>query len=344
MKTLFLCALAFITFSISSLAQDGEDGTVASTGPRVLLRSVADSIYMFEGKGGNIGLFIGPEGGLMIDSQFPETTDRLMQNYNGLTASPLKFLINTHHHGDHTGGNANFKDMGVTLVSHKNVRQRLINLALSAKNKEINEALEVRMRKLREDGTENAKDSIIARNEVETQQDLDIKDVFPTLTIEDAITFHLNGEEIELIPLYPGHTNGDLMVLFKKANVIHTGDAFVKGRYPYIDSKNGGMVDGYLAGLRRIKSLIDANTKIIPGHGGVASLVDLNESIRMFESILEDITFHAFSGKTLQEVQAMKEITKPYDDKGYGEGFITTAAFVEALYAAPAAKYKQAKK
>lgn len=343
MKALTLLAIALIA-AIPTHAQDDLDGNNAPQGPRVILRHVADSIYMFEGKGGNVGIFVGGEGGLMIDSQFPDATSKLMKGYEGMSSSSLKYLINTHHHGDHTGGNANFKAMGITIISHNNVRTRLIEEALSAANAERDKEFESRINTLRESGNENSAADLTAKDELRDRPEIELKDVFPSLTIRDKTTIHLNGEEIELIPLNPGHTNGDILVWFKNSNVIHTGDAYVKGRYPYIDTKSGGAVDGYFAGLKRIMNLINDDTKIIPGHGAIANMNDLKESHRMFESILEDVTFFAFSGKTLEEILAMKEITKAYDDKGYGEGFITTAAFVEALYAEPAAKYKKAKK
>ena len=172
---------------------------------------------------------------------------------------------------------------------------------------------------------------------------IELEDVFPALTIENGMTMHINGEEIELIPLGRGHTDGDMVVRFKNANVIHTGDAYIKARYPYIDYQNGGSVDGYLSGLQKIMELVDDETIIIPGHGDLARKSDVDETIRMYTFLKDRVAYHALSGKSLEEIKAMKDITKPYDDKGYGDYFITTEAFIEALFREPAVKYGKSK-
>ena len=337
-------AIACFSFIFPLHAQDIEQGNNSNPGPRVVLRQVKDSIYMLQGQGGNVGIFAGQEGGLMIDNQFAKTSGRLMESYNHISNSPLKFLINTHHHGDHTGGNANFKAMGVTIISHKNVRRHLMDEARAKIMAERDAAFKERVETLRESGSESSAADLTAKGEQVGQEEIILEDIFPSLTIDNTINFYLNGEEIEIIPLAAGHTDGDMLVWFKTSNVIHTGDAYIKSRYPYIDSKNGGTPEGYMAGLKKIMGLIDDNTKIIPGHGDLASKANLKESIRMFESIIEDVTFHAYSGKSLEEVQAMSDITKKYDDLGYGDYFITKDQFIAALYAAPAAKFKAAKK
>lgn len=344
MKTRLLFLIAF-AICASSYVQ-AQDDTIARVqkGPRILLKKVKDSIFIMSGRGGNIGLMIGQDGGLMIDSQFANASERIVKSYQTTTDAPIKFLINTHHHGDHTGGNENFKAMGVTIVSHKNVRQHLMDEARAAILKERDEAFEKRVEEIRETGGERTAADLTAKEEMMDEAPVELKDVFPAVTIDSPLTMHFNGEEIQLIPLGNGHTDGDIVVWFKNSNVIHTGDAYIKKRYPYIDYENGGSVEGYLVGLKKIYDLIDDETMIIPGHGTLANKADVDETIRMYTFLKDRVAYHALSGKSLEEVQAMKDITKPYDDKGFGDYFITTDGFIEALYKAPAIKYGKMKK
>lgn len=343
MKTRLLFLVGFVVCASSFVQAQDDTISRVQKGPRILLKKVKDSIFMMSGRGGNIGLLIGPDGGLMIDSQFANASERIYKSYQTTTEAPLKFLINTHHHGDHTGGNENFKAMGVTIISHKNVRQHLINEARAAISKERNETLEKRVEELREEGDERTAADLRAKEEMMEEAVIELEDVFPAMTIENPLTMYLNGEEIQLIPLGKGHTNGDIIVWFKHANVMHTGDAYIKKRYPYIDNKNGGSVDGYFAGLKKIYDLIDDETIIIPGHGTLANKADLDETIRMYAFLQNRVAYHVLEGKSLEEVKAMKDITKPYDDKGYGDYFITTDGFIEALYKEPAIKYGKMK-
>lgn len=344
MKSLLILAFALLTATAPALAQYQEEGMSVNTGPRMILKRVTDSIFLMEGHGGNTGIFIGQQGGIIIDSKLPDTTSALIKRYNGMAPAPLKFVINTHHHGDHTGGNKSFKAQGITIISHKNVRKRLAAEARKSLIEEKKAEVQDRINAMPEAERERAVADITGKGKEEFIGKLEVEDVFPNLVVDHPITIFLNGESIRIFPVQKGHTDGDMLVYFANANVLHTGDAFVQGRYPFIDVESGGSADGYLLVLKQILSLIDDDTKIVPGHGNLSSKKDVQETIRMFESVLEDVTFYAYSGKTLQEVQALKsEITKPYDDKGYGDAFITTDAFLEVLYSGPAQKAKRAK-
>ena len=166
----------------------------------------------------------------------------------------------------------------------------------------------------------------------------------PVVSFSKDLNFYYNDEKIMLIHLPNSHTDGDVMVYFTKSNVLHTGDSFVKGYYPFIDSENRGSVDGYIKGLKKIMGLANNETKIIPGHGGVASKTDVNYTHGMLRFISEKIRYHIVDNKSVEDVLAMSELTKEYDDKGFGEGFVTTESFIRTLYSELSKTTKRQKK
>ncbi len=196
---------------------------------------VTDQIYMLKGSGGNIGVMIGKDGTLMIDDQFAPLSNKINGAIKTLDPGEIRFLINTHLHGDHSGGNENFKRMGVTVVAHDMVRERMSKEKTNPATKEVTPPRD--------------------------------KDALPVITFANKLNFHLNDEDIELIHLDPGHTDGDVIVHFRKANVYHMGDMFVTYGYPYIDYSSGGSVNGFITALDKFLGMMDDNTKIIPGHG-----------------------------------------------------------------------------
>ncbi|MDZ7649492.1 MAG: MBL fold metallo-hydrolase [Cytophagales bacterium] len=201
---------------------------------------VTEQIYMLKGAGGNIGVLIGAEGTLMIDNQFAPLANKINGAIKTLSPGEIKFAINTHVHGDHSGGNENFNRMGAVLVAHNNVRERMM------------------------------KEQVNTRHWNCTTPPRD-KDAWPLVTFGDKINFHLNGEDVILHHFDKGHTDGDIIVQFKNANVVHTGDAFVRYGYPFLDLSNGGSVNGFVNTLDKILALVDDNTKVIPGHGELAT-------------------------------------------------------------------------
>jgi len=193
---------------------------------------VKDGIHVIMGKGGNIGVSSGPDGGFMIDDQFAPATEAILGKIKSVTDQPVRFLVNTHHHRDHTGGNENLGKAGVLIFAHDNVRARLLASDAPASS-------------------------------------------LPVVTFSDTTTFNMNGQTIHVFHTEAAHTDGDAMILFREANVIHMGDTFFNGFYPFIDSKSGGSVDGVFAAIDKVLSLADANTVIIPGHGPIGDRDDL---------------------------------------------------------------------
>lgn len=282
MRTFIFSLITVLSMPIISFGQ--EKGSIFS------MQKISENIYMLKGKGGNIGLNIGPKSTLMIDDQFANLTPGILEQIHMLSKKPVQYLVNTHHHGDHTGGNANMSAEGATIVAHNNVYKRL------------------------------------------SEQDKETA-MLPNITFSEDVTFHFNGEPVMIFHVHNAHTDGDAIVFFTQSNVIHTGDVMFKGRYPFIDLKSGGSIEGYIKALENILILTDANTKIIPGHGDLAGPKDLAITINMLKDIYGKIASLHASGKTEAEVIANKGITTSYDGKGFGDGFINTERMLKTIYA-----------
>ncbi|MAP53933.1 MBL fold metallo-hydrolase [Altibacter sp.] len=304
------------------------------------LTKLSENIYMLEGKGGNIGLSVGEDGVFMIDDQFADASPIILNRIRSLSSKPIQFLINTHHHGDHTGGNSNFKQEGAAIISHENARKRLLESGMEQAQKKYDAAYEKALTKASSDGGNNERAKEMAKKSVgEVQDYLEIdQQKLPVVTFDDDLTFHYNGEKIMVFHVHEAHTDGDALVYFTESNVLHTGDVFFNGKYPYIDVAHGGDVYGALKALNEIKMLINEDTKIIPGHGPVATLRDLNESIGMLRYLTEQYAYHFMSKKSKDQILKLN-LTKEYDAEGYGDGYIKTAQFHDMLFAETQDKY-----
>lgn len=259
------------------------------------LIKVSNNIYMLQGKGGNIGLSFGNDGVFMIDDQFAEHIGQIQEEIKTISEKPVEFLVNTHFHADHTGANAVMAETGTVIFSHDNVRVRLQEVIANEKKKMPQEIL-------------------------------------PMITFSEDMTFYYNGEKIYVFHLHNAHTDGDAMVYFTDSNVLHTGDIFFNGKYPYIDTVNGGSIEGVVNALSKAQMVINQDTKIIPGHGDVGSYSDLQKTMDMLSNTYKRVTMHYINKKTEEEVAKMKDITKAYDDVGFGNGFISTEAYLKMLY------------
>jgi glyoxylase-like metal-dependent hydrolase (beta-lactamase superfamily II) len=258
---------------------------------------VSEQIYMLKGSGGNIGLLTGSDGLLMIDDQYAPLSERISNAIKTISPTAIRFLVNTHIHGDHTGGNDNFSKQGLTIVAHDQVRERMMKEQV---NKRMNRTTPPRD-----------------------------KSALPIVTFSDKLNFHLNDEEIELIHLDRGHTDGDVAVYFKKANVIHTGDAFVRYGYPFIDASSGGTIEGFVSSLDKLLAIINDQTKVIPGHGELATKADVKILRDQIADIRDQVAKAMKKGKKIEDISALG-ITDKYDEK-LGKGFLKGKDFVSII-------------
>jgi cyclase len=253
---------------------------------------LADGVAVLFGAGGNIGVSYGPDGTVLIDDQFAPLTDKIQAAVKDLGAGPVKYLINTHWHWDHTGGNENLGQSGVMIMAHDHVRDRLIK------------------------GNDNVPPAA--------------PEALPVITYHDGIKLHLNGDEVHVQHMKHAHTDGDSIVFWKKANVMHMGDLFFnKVTLPFIDLSSGGNARGILAAAEKALTMADDDTKIIPGHGPMATKTDLIAYRDMMKTVIAAVEKAQGEGKSLQEVKAMKPVAQ-WDVNP--DAFIKGDAFVEAVY------------
>jgi len=335
MRTLIITGFAFFLGFFTSYSQDedGKSGAKETSISRTInLVTVTNNIYMFKGKGGNIGVSTGEDGVLMIDDQFAETTPEILNIAKSLSDKPIQFLVNTHHHGDHTGGNVNMIINGTIIFAHDNVRNRLLQGEREKFAKEQETTFNKNLEELSKEGNKE-KAEAKAKEGVQKMGDFTPSvNTYPAITFSDNMTFHYNGEKIMVFHVANAHTDGDVMVYFTQSNVLHTGDVFFNGRYPIVDTASGGNYNGYIKALSRILALIDEETKIIPGHGDLATKSDVKYSHDMMVALKNSVAYEYVSGKTKEQIIANKELTKIYDEKGFGDGFISTEKFVGLIY------------
>ena len=282
-------------------AQPNFEATVIKT------HKVTGSIYVLEGEGGNIGLSVGEDGVFMIDDQFAPLTPKILAAIKGITDKPVRFLINTHWHFDHTGGNENLGKAGVIIVAHDNVYKRM-----SVEG--VIDLLKVKLPPASKAG-------------------------LPVITFSDNVSFHLNGDTIIATRIPPAHTDGDSFVRFHNANVIHTGDVFASGRYPFIDVENKGSVKGIVAAMDRLIPTLDDNTVVIPGHGPISRKADVIAYRKMMFTVATRVDAMVRAGKTKEQVVAAKPL-KEFDAE-WGK-FCKTDNFVEIVYTGLAMERKGA--
>ncbi len=270
---------------------DFDDVTIEAT-------DLGGGIHMLKGAGGNLGVCVGEDGVFLIDDQFAPLSEKIMAAIAELSDKPVQFVFNTHWHGDHTGGNENFGATGSLLVSHANVRRRL-------STEQFSEFLDRR--------TPPSPDGAL-----------------PVVTFTDSLGFFFNDEEIVVFHVPAAHTDGDGVVHFTKANVIHSGDIIFFGLYPYIDVSAGGSIDGVIAGVRTIMAMCDDETQIIPGHGPLVKKENLVEYLAMLEGIRGRVLREMEAGKDLAAIQAVKPAAEW--DEVWGEKWLTSDQFVELVY------------
>jgi len=293
MRVRFLAPALAFALATPVLAQQQDFSKV-----EVQSEKVADGVYMLKGAGGNIGLSIGPNGSLVIDDQYAPLSDKILAAIKALTPDPVRFVVNTHWHGDHTGGNENLAKTGAFLVAHENVRKRMGSEQFIAMfNQKVPASPEAAL---------------------------------PVVTFAEGVTFHWNGDEVRAFHVAPAHTDGDTVVQFVKADVVHMGDCFFNGNFPFIDTSSGGKVDGIVAAADRVLGGVTDKTKIIPGHGPVASKADLQAYRDTVKSVRDRVAKLKAEGKTKEAAVAAKP-TAELDAK-WGQGFIKPDVFVGLVY------------
>jgi cyclase len=259
-------------------------------------QQLAPGVAVLFGAGGNIGVSYGEDGTILIDDQFAPLTEKIQKAVTDLGAQPVKFLINTHWHFDHSGGNENMGKAGAVIMAHDNVRVRM------------------------------AAGATVAGNVIPPAA----KVALPVITYADGLKLHLNGEEVRVIHMPAGHTDGDSIIHWTKSNVIHMGDLFMlQISYPFVDTGSGGDVRGFVTAADKVLAIANDQTKIIPGHGAVATKADLQNHRNMVAGTIAKVEAGIKAGKTLEQIKA----EKPAD--GYGvkaDGFITADRFVETVY------------
>jgi glyoxylase-like metal-dependent hydrolase (beta-lactamase superfamily II) len=292
----FLWLTVSLLFAVSTQAQtDFSKVEIKAT-------KVAGNVYMLEGAGGNIGVSVGDDGLLIVDDQFAPLADKIRAALKGLADKKLRFILNTHWHGDHTGGNIAFGPEA-PIIAHDNVRKRL---ATEQKSTVFN-----------------------------TTTPPSPKEALPVITFNDSLSVHFNGEEIRAIHFPHGHTDGDSVIFFSTSNVVHLGDDFFAGRFPFVDLESGGSVEGLVKNIGELVDKIPPTAKLIPGHGPISTLDDLKAYHRMLQQTTDIVRQKIAAGKTLDQI---KTEGLPAEWAPWGTGFIKTDRWVETIYKSLTAK------
>jgi len=280
-----------------AVAQDQDFSKV-----QIKVTKVSGNIYMLEGAGGNIAASVGEDGIVIVDDQFAPLAEKIQAALKnlGITDKPVRFVINTHYHGDHTGGNAPFANTGSTVIAQDNVRKRLENGGKSGI------------------GGSSVRDVPPAT-----------KAALPVITFEHDVTVHLNGEDIRALHFPAGHTDGDAVIFFPKNNVVHMGDDFVRYGFPYIDVASGGSVQGMMAAMEKVSAELPADVKVIPGHGALSNLDDVREFVKMLKETSAAVQKGIDEHKTAEQMKQEK-ILEPW--KKWSGDFIDSDKFVDTLY------------
>ena len=268
----------------------------------IRVTKVSGNIYMLEGDGGNIAASVGEDGIVIVDDQYAPLADKIQAALKNLkiTDKPVRFVINTHYHGDHTGGNLPFANSGSTLIAQDNVRKRLET-----------------------GGTAGNGGSI--KMEAKPAP----KGALPVITFDHDVTVHLNGEDIRALHFPAGHTDGDAIIFFPKNNVVHMGDDFVRYGFPFIDVSSGGSVQGMIAAMEKVSTQLPPDVKVIPGHGALSNLDDVREFTKMLKETSAAVQKAVDEHKTVEQMKQEK-ILAPWAK--WSRGFLDADKFIETLY------------
>ena len=292
MKKRWLIVLGFLVCFCTNSAFAQTDWSKVE----IKVHKVNGNVYMLEGAGGNIGVSVGPDGILIVDDQYAPLADKIKAALKTLGEGKLKFVLNTHWHGDHTGSNAVFGPEA-PVIAHDNVRKRLSTVQENKFFKRTTPASP--------------------------------KEALPVITFGHSVSIHFNGEEIRAIHFPTGHTDGDSIIYFTSSNVIHMGDHFFTGRFPFVDLDSGGDVEGFTKNVGDVIAKLPAGVKIIPGHGALSTPDDLRLFHRMLTETTDIVRKKMAAGKTLEQIKAE---SLPDEWKSWGTGFIKTDVWIEIIH------------
>lgn len=294
--TLAFALVAFMALPVVVKAEDHHHDAKEAAVKTVPV--VEGSIYMLQAGGGNIGVLIGDQGTFVIDNDVPGKGGAVIEAVKALSDKPIKILANTHWHFDHAGNNADFVEQNTVIIAHDNVRKRLeAGQTIPALDKTIEPAA---------------------------------AEALPVLTYDQGPSIHLNGQHANVVHVHAAHTDGDSYIVWPDANVIHAGDLFFNGFYPFIDASSGGKIDGMIAAAKQILDVADENTKIIPGHGPLATKADL----QAFHDMLSGVALSAKAAKTEGKTAEEWKATKPLADiePEWGDGFLSSDQFADIVW------------
>jgi cyclase len=287
-------ALACLLLALGPAAAQDQDLSKV----QIKVSKVAGNVYMLEGAAGNIGASVGDDGILLVDDQSAPLAEKIQAALKGINDKPMRFIINTHYHGDHIGGNAYFQKQA-PVIAHDNVRKRLQTGGTTGNGGSMH---------------------FEARSQPE--------DALPIITYDNTVTLHLNGEDIRVQHFPSGHTDGDSIVFFSKSHVVHMGDEFVT-HFPFVDVEAGGSLNGMIDAVDSVIAQVPADVKVIPGHGQLSNLADLRAYLTMLKATRNAVAQALKDGKTLDQMKQAK-ILDPW--KKYSGEFVSEDAFLETIY------------
>jgi cyclase len=294
MRIMLRIAILALLSSTLCLAQDQDFSKV-----EIKVTKVAGTVYMLQGAGGNIGASVGDDGIVVVDDQYAPLAEKIQAALKGITDKPVRFIINTHYHHDHTGGNEFFQKQA-PIIAHDNVRKRLEEGSMAGYGGSIH-----------------------------IEHKPQPKGALPIISFDHDVTVHLNGEDIRALHFPAGHTDGDSVIYFPKSNVVHMGDDFVTYGFPFIDIDGGGRIDGMIDGVEKAVAQLPPNVKIIPGHGHVSSLDDVRAYVKMLKDTRAVVADALKKNMTLAQMKE-KKILDPW--KQYSGDFVSEDVFLETLY------------
>jgi glyoxylase-like metal-dependent hydrolase (beta-lactamase superfamily II) len=294
MKKLYVVVIAVAAVASLAAGQNEDFSKV-----QMKVTKVAGNVYMLEGAGGNIGASVGDDGIVIVDDQYAPLADKIKAALKGITDKPVRFVINTHYHFDHTGGNAIFQQ-NAPVIAQDNVRKRLEEGGIAGNN-----------------------------GGVHFEYKPAPKEALPIITFDHDVTVHLNGEDIRALHFPHGHTDGDSVIFFPKSNVVHMGDDFVTYGFPFVDLSGGGSVEGMTAALEDIIPKLPPDVKVIPGHGPISNLDDVRRFVAMLKDTRAVVKKGVDQGKTLEQLK-QENILAPWQ-KWSGE-FISSEQWLVTIY------------